>query len=332
MLTEHTLIERITDYYTITDKQDIYRRWHEPHRFYHTVEHLETLCSEFNHHDNEEERFILYGAALFHDIVYIPGASDNEEQSVVILHNHIPDSHPHFSQIRDIILDTKNHRPRTELSARFCDADMRIITDSSLSELLAWDKKIFLEFQQWDYDIYRERRLDFLEKIKKQYPTNTVNLSALQDIVRNARPNIGIYAGSFNPFHNGHLNILHKAEKIFDKVIIAQGINPEKSAQNTDNIHNVSAVSMRQCERFTGLLTDLVLSKSRHANVTIIRGLRNGDDLAYEANQLRFMEYLKPDVQIMFLLCDMEYEHISSSALRNLEKIQPGLSAPYIPA
>ena len=142
---------------------------------------------------------------------------------------------------------------------------------------------------------------------------------------------IAVFPGSFDPVTKGHEAIVKRALPLFDKVIIAQGINPEKLSQDNDNIHNVKAVAMRQCERFTGLLTDFVLSKSQHANITIIRGLRNGDDLAYEANQLRFMEYLKPDIQIMFLLCDMEYEHISSSSLRNLEKIQKGLSLPYIP-
>ena len=40
---------------------------------------------------------------------------------------------------------------------------------------------------------------------------------------------VGVYAGSFNPFHRGHYDILVKAEKIFDKVIVARGINPEKT-------------------------------------------------------------------------------------------------------
>ena len=331
MQTIHTLAAQIADYYGIAHTDDIVRRWHEPHRFYHSAEHFETLCEQFSRHDNQEERYILYCAALFHDIVYIPGAQDNEEQSIAILKHYIPDTHPHFTQLCDMIMDTKHHNPRSALSAQFCDADMAIISRSSLKELLQWDKKIFLEFQKFDYSYYREQRLDFLEKVKNQYPQNANNLTILQEIVRNHKPGIGVYAGSFNPFHNGHLNILHKAEKIFDKVIIAQGINPEKLSQDNDNIHNVKAVAMRQCERFTGLLTDFVVSKSHYANITIIRGLRNGDDLAYEANQLRFMEYLKPDLQIMFLLCDTEYEHISSSALRNLEKIQSGLAAPYIP-
>jgi phosphopantetheine adenylyltransferase len=62
-----------------------------------------------------------------------------------------------------------------------------------------------------------------------------------------------------------------------------------------------------------------------------VKGLRNGDDLDYEVNQLRFMEEMYPELKVVFIQCDKEYEHISSSALRNLERIQIGLSKKYIP-
>ncbi len=67
---------------------------------------------------------------------------------------------------------------------------------------------------------------------------------------------LGIYAGSFNPIHRGHLNILQKARRVFDKVIVARGINPEKGiAENTwpkfieDNY---------MCQSYEGLLTDYI--------------------------------------------------------------------------
>lgn len=57
-----------------------------------------------------------------------------------------------------------------------------------------------------------------------------------------------------------------------------------------------------------------------------MKGLRNGDDLDYEVNQLRFMEEMYPELKAVFIQCNKEYEHISSSSLRNLERIQIGLS------
>ena len=120
--------------------------WNESHRSYHTQNHLLDLIEQINEQKSklsqaQYEKLVL--CALFHDIVYIPGAQDNEEQSVEIVKRYIPDSHPHFDTVCDIIIDTKHHTPRTSLSAKFCDADMAIVTRSSLTELLEWDKKIF---------------------------------------------------------------------------------------------------------------------------------------------------------------------------------------------
>jgi phosphopantetheine adenylyltransferase len=90
-------------------------------------------------------------------------------------------------------------------------------------------------------------------------------------------------------------------------------------------------LQFRQHEEFAGLLTDYLATKEEHADVTLVRGLRNGDDLDYEVNQLRFMEEMKPDLKVVFIRCDKQFEHISSSAIRNLEKINKGLGDKYLP-
>ncbi len=125
---------------------------------------------------------------------------------------------------------------------------------------------------------------------------------------------VGVYAGSFNPFHNGHLNILLKAEKIFDKVIIARGINPEKS---NVVVPLPEVLDNRSVMQFSGLLTDFVKTLP-YENVTIIRGLRNTTDLQFELNQYRYFQDLMPEVQVVSIFCDREFEHISSSGIRAL--------------
>lgn len=132
---------------------------------------------------------------------------------------------------------------------------------------------------------------------------------------------IGIYPGSFNPFHKGHYNILMKAEKIFDRVIVARGINPEKPKSDWDIPRQVS--DRVEVTTYEGLLTDFVAEVMEPLNVndkvTVIRGLRNSVDLQYEMNQYRYFQDLMPSLQMVSIFCDKEYEHISSSGIRLLK-------------
>jgi pantetheine-phosphate adenylyltransferase len=125
---------------------------------------------------------------------------------------------------------------------------------------------------------------------------------------------VGVYPGSFNPWHKGHLNILEKAEKIFDKVILARGINPEKK----NVIMSLpNSIANRTWMNYDGLLTDFIKTLP-FDNITVIRGLRNSVDLQYELNQYRYLQDLMPDIQLISIFCDKEYEHISSSGIRLL--------------
>jgi pantetheine-phosphate adenylyltransferase len=131
---------------------------------------------------------------------------------------------------------------------------------------------------------------------------------------------IAVYAGSFNPFHKGHMNILLKAEQIFDKVIIARGINPEKS---NVVVPLPEALDNREVMQFSGLLTDFVKNIKENVyldaeSVTVVRGLRNTTDLQFELNQYRYFQDLMPEIQVVSIFCDREFEHISSSGIRAL--------------
>lgn len=149
---------------------------------------------------------------------------------------------------------------------------------------------------------------------------------------------IGLYCGSFNPFHIGHLNVFNKAEEIFGKgnVIIGIGANPEKMLADTSDLTDRvielrSALGTESVMWYQTFLHELIDDLELDGlDVTLIRGLRNGDDLAYEANQLKFIHTFKNDVKTIFILCDPEFAHISSSAIRNLEKFRKGSSKKFV--
>lgn len=160
---------------------------------------------------------------------------------------------------------------------------------------------------------------------------------------------LAIYPGSFNPFTVGHQNIVEKAEKIFDEVIIAIGINPEKEGidgavaafNDVNKIMKSRAESKvkvlkqqlpsKNVEYYIGFLTDYVRQKEEKGyNVVVVRGLRNGHDFDYEYNQTRFMWDQMPTLKIICMFCDPALMHVSSSAYRALEKVQPGSGHKYL--
>ena len=136
---------------------------------------------------------------------------------------------------------------------------------------------------------------------------------------------IGIYAGSFNPFHVGHANILHQAQGLFDEVIIALGRNPSKDGIEKEPFpvgHPI--LGKARVVEFTGLLSDYLNSvdmANEDAKIFLIRGLRNGDDLQMEQNQLQFIKEMYAGLNVAFFICERKFEHISSSSLRALRKV-----------
>lgn len=180
----------------------------------------------------------------------------------------------------------------------------------SFAQQLASEKQTFKEHQHVDYKIYIKERIDALEKLNKNGALNN-----LIDFLKQYKPSIGVFAGSFNPFHKGHFNVLKKAENIFDKVIIAFGENPLKDERAWPI---PSQIKNRQIEHYNGLLTDFV--DSLGYETTVVRGLRNSTDFQYEQNQYRYIQELKRDIKIINIFCDKEFEHISSSGIRTLEK------------
>jgi pantetheine-phosphate adenylyltransferase len=132
---------------------------------------------------------------------------------------------------------------------------------------------------------------------------------------------IGLYPGSFDPFHVGHLDIVRQAQKVFDEIMVVRAINPDKKAPQSKLPENFFVDINVKWTYQDGLVTDQIkrMEEKGH-DVTLIRGLRSGADLAYEQNLVAFMRQMHPQLKVVFFLCDPKFQHISSSALRGIRQ------------
>lgn len=130
---------------------------------------------------------------------------------------------------------------------------------------------------------------------------------------------IAIYPGTFDPLTNGHLSVIHRALKIFDKLIIAILVNPKKTplfslderkAMLEEVLKDRSNVEI---DFFDGLLVDYAVKKG--SNV-IIRGLRALSDFEFEFQLALMNRKLNRDVQSIFLMTDYKWFYISSTIIK----------------
>jgi len=130
-----------------------------------------------------------------------------------------------------------------------------------------------------------------------------------------------IYSGTFDPITNGHLDIIKRACKIFDKIVIAVALNSSKKPM-FDLEKRIELVKMVTNNHpkievigFESLLVDL--SDKLGIN-TIIRGLRAVSDFEYELQMGYANASLKKDLETIYLMPSLEYAFISSSIVRSL--------------
>ncbi len=303
----------------------------DPKRHYHNWEHVLNVIDYIEKLDISDADYkILIITALYHDIVYDPKSTTNEEDSAKYIDN-LNLSIDDIIIIRDLIIFTKyNRQPETELEKHFLAADLSIF-NKSYDEQLVFEKNILKEYNFVSLDIYVPERIKVLKKLKEHYNTNT---DFLINYLENKKWNIGIYCGSFNPFHIGHLDILKQAENIFDKVIILYSNSNKKSnfIWNEEQYGKLNPIfELYETHEITGLITDQLNIFKQYFNVTLIRGLRNGSDLLYEQNYIQTLRDIDPLLNVTYFLTKPKFAHISSSMIRELISLNFGLVEKYLP-
>ena len=304
----------------------------QPHRKYHNIIHMFTVLNDvmiqFPKNNDTQKAHIL--AAIYHDVVYDPYAKDNEEKSVEFMMNdnwncevgYIQNTHWTYNLAKKLILETKDLSKDTP----FNRIDRKILLQGTFKELVEYGRKIWTEYSKYDWDDFLDGHSKIVRQIGKG---NYEEVGLYLEYLQTQRPTIAIYAGSFNPFHIGHYSIAKEAEKIFDKVIICRAINPEKFNPGDTNIEGADEW---QCINSYGLLSELYQEYSKKGyEVTFIKGLRNGSDFEYEKVQNRFLKDFNPSMKIVYIASEANYEHVSSSAIRSIQKFDQEKAKKYLP-
>ncbi|VFP86714.1 Phosphopantetheine adenylyltransferase [Candidatus Erwinia haradaeae] len=130
-----------------------------------------------------------------------------------------------------------------------------------------------------------------------------------------------IYPGTFDPITNGHLDIVTRAARIFEQIILAISANPRKKtmfsviererlAQETvKHLPNISVI------KYSNLLVNF--AKEQKARI-LIRGLRTTSDLEYERQIASMNHYLSPDLESVFFMTTTQYTYLSSSLIKEV--------------
>ena len=133
-----------------------------------------------------------------------------------------------------------------------------------------------------------------------------------------------VYPGSFDPITNGHMDIIKRASRIFDKLIVAVVRNPNKVSTFTVNERmeiirkTVAELPNVEIDYFEGLLVDFM--KSRNAQV-IIKGLRAISDFEYEFQMALMNRKLDPNIETMFMMTNYKYSYLSSSEEKEIGRL-----------
>ncbi|MAI77842.1 MAG: pantetheine-phosphate adenylyltransferase [Deltaproteobacteria bacterium] len=144
---------------------------------------------------------------------------------------------------------------------------------------------------------------------------------------------VALFPASFDPLTNGHMDLIDRAVKLFDELVVALAVNVSKTGtfSEEERMEMLEAVlgdyEGVRIERFEGLVVDYARDIGACA---IIRGLRAMSDFEYEFEMALMNRHLEPMVDILFLAASQEYLYVSSSRLKELVRFGASV-ADFVP-
>ena len=135
---------------------------------------------------------------------------------------------------------------------------------------------------------------------------------------------VAVYPGSFDPLTNGHLDIIHRCSRLFDRVMVALLENEGKSPLFTipERIELITRCTAGtpnvEVHSFSGLLVDFM---RRHNATVVVRGIRAVSDYEYELQMALMNRELNPQVETIFMLPAVEYTYVSSRLIKEVFRL-----------
>src|SRR5699024_9624573 len=137
---------------------------------------------------------------------------------------------------------------------------------------------------------------------------------------------IAIYPGSFDPLHNGHLNIIQKASELFDILYVVISNNSNKIHKNNinDRYNNAKKI-IKNTSNIKVIINNnnLTVDLAHKLNAKyIVRGLRDTEDLNYEIEYFDGFKSLDKNIELVYFISDIEKRKLSSKIINEIEKIK----------
>lgn len=287
---------------------------------YHNIHHIAEMVNNAFVGGRPSDSLLL--AIVFHDFGYDPKSPNNEARAISALHNFA--KHPNSKIVKDVcsaIINTSysflDKRKLDKLSRTLIRLDLQIFGASKIDQM-AMEENIFREYSWVPIKTFREKRIQALQQIHVKTGIDTTwNVS----YVKSTNRKIAFYPGSFNPFHKGHLDVLNKAEPLFDKIVIlkAKAGNKESARWSWPLSTTLEPYERNDVdtELAKWIRNYIAGTKDKYY---IIRGFRNTSDIQHELNLQKAIHDVV-NVEFAYFNCSPHFEHISSSMIRELSAV-----------